>query len=81
MMGSDMPFDEEDDHYPEGKLPLLTTGEDPSSDSEEVVYARSHVQTEGKADDSIVEQCDDMVTVNLSDEEPGITATESKLNN
>lgn len=80
MMGSDLPFDGEDgDHYPEGKLPLLSAGEEPSSDSEEVVFdqsvvrseVRSEVGSEDKTTSVDADPQDEMVTVNLSEDEPG----------
>ena len=74
MMGSDLPCDEEDDHYPEGKLPLLTTAEDPSSDSEEIVFSKSDIKPSESINDD-PEPEDEMVTVNLSDDEPGESST------
>ena len=72
MMGSDLPFDEEDgDHYPEGKLPLLSAGEEPSSDSEEVVFNKSEVKSEDKTTSVDADPQDEMVTVNLSEDELG----------
>lgn len=70
-MGSDIPFDEEDDHYPEGKLPLLSAREEQSSDSEEIVVFAKSESTNPSTAVAINEPNDEMVTVNLSDDEPG----------
>lgn len=70
MMGSDLPFDgEDDDQYPEGKLPLLSA-EEPSTDSEEVVFNKSQVKSRDENSSLHADQ-DQMVTVNLSEDEPG----------
>lgn len=71
MMESELPFDEEDDHYPEGKLPLLSAVEEQSSDSEEVVVFEKSDSIPNTTAVAINEPDDEMVTVNLSDGEPG----------
>lgn len=73
MMGADITSDEEDDRYPEGKLPLLTSGEDASSDSEEIVFVKSDTKLDKKTESTKSDQepDDEMVTVDLSDDEPG----------